>query len=87
MIENVNNFPFLAGFGVGFIGWFIILMIWSLVWKGLALWRSAKRDHTAWFIIFLLIHTAGILEIIYLLITREPKKPTEISTPNSTQTL
>ncbi len=46
--------------------WFILLLVWSLVWKGLALWRAARRGETAWFIALLLVNTAGILEIVYL---------------------
>lgn len=44
----------------------ILLAIWTIPWKGLALWKSAKRGDRAWFIILLLINTLGILEIIYL---------------------
>ena len=45
---------------------FVISLIWSIVWKGLALWRAAKRGEKVWFIIFLFVNTVGILEIIYL---------------------
>jgi methionyl-tRNA synthetase len=45
---------------------FFVVLIWSFVWKGLALWHSAKRHSPYWFIAFLVINTAGILEIIYL---------------------
>ena len=47
---------------------FLLIMAWSLLWKGLALWRAAKRGDTWWFIAFLIINTAGILEIIYLFV-------------------
>lgn len=43
-----------------------ILLIWSLIWKGLALWRAAKNNQRNWFIVMLVINTAGILEIAYL---------------------
>lgn len=47
-----------------------VLLIWSIVWKGLALWNAAKNGQKNWFIamfiIILVINTAGILEIIYL---------------------
>ena len=43
------------------------LVVWSMIWTGLALWHSARRGQKWWFIFFLLVHTAGILEIIYLL--------------------
>ncbi|MDO8509096.1 MAG: DUF5652 family protein [Nanoarchaeota archaeon] len=45
-----------------------ILIIWSLIWKGLALWKSAKSNQPAWFVIMLVINTIGILEIIYLML-------------------
>ena len=53
-----------------YMGWFrwgiIPLTLWSLFWTGLALWHAAVRREKWWFILFLLVHTAGILEIIYL---------------------
>ena len=45
---------------------FVILILWSLVWKGLALWHAAQRGQRGWFIGLLIINTLGILEIIYL---------------------
>lgn len=45
---------------------FVLLALWAIAWQGLALWHSARRGEWIWFVIFLLIHTAGILEIIYL---------------------
>lgn len=47
-------------------GFIFPLAIWSAVWTGFALWHAARRGEKGWFIIFLLVHTAGILEIIYL---------------------
>lgn len=44
----------------------IIFVLWSIVWKGLALWHAARRGEPLWFIVLLLINTLGILEIIYL---------------------
>lgn len=46
----------------------LILAIWSLIWKGMALWKSAGRNEKWWFIALLLINTVGILEILYLYI-------------------
>jgi methionyl-tRNA synthetase len=44
-----------------------LVSAWSLVWKGLALWRAgAVRRDKRWFIALLIINTVGILEIIYL---------------------
>lgn len=57
------------GYGSGYASWssfFILIMVWSLLWKGLALWHSSQRKQGWWFIILLLLNTAGILELIYL---------------------
>jgi len=43
-----------------------IVIIWSLVWKGLALWKSARNNQPVWFVCLLVINTVGILEIIYI---------------------
>jgi hypothetical protein len=45
---------------------FIIIIVWSLVWKGLALWHSAQRGQMWWFLVLMILNTVGILEIIYL---------------------
>ena len=55
--EIFNNFPFWL-FGV--------IIVWSIFWKGLALWKSARLSQKKWFIILLLANTLGILEIIYI---------------------
>lgn len=52
----------------------LALIMWSFVWKGLALWHSAKRKEPWWFIAILLINTAGILEIIYLFAVAKVKQ-------------
>ena len=45
-----------------------IISVWTLIWKGLALWKSSKKEHIIWFVIFLILNTAGILEILYIFI-------------------
>lgn len=54
-----------SGF-LSFAPFFFLMMIWSIFWKGLALWHSSKKDQGWWFLILLIVNTAGILEIIYL---------------------
>ncbi len=41
-------------------------IIWSVIWKGIALWKSARNGQPAWFICLLIINTVGILEIVYI---------------------
>jgi hypothetical protein len=42
------------------------LLLWSIFWKGLALWHSGRRGQAWWFVVLLVVNTVGILEIIYL---------------------
>ncbi|MDD5318302.1 MAG: DUF5652 family protein [Candidatus Pacebacteria bacterium] len=69
----MNNFNTNYAIGVGAPTWLhvfgpglAILLLWSIFWKGLALWHSGRRGQSIWFILLLIINTAGILEIIYL---------------------
>lgn len=49
--------------------WVIALAVaWSILWKGLALWRAARNEHRGWFVVILLVNTLGLLEILYLTI-------------------
>ena len=48
-------------------GLFLLLVLVSLVLKGFALWHAAKRNEKWWFIALLVINTAGILELVYLI--------------------
>ena len=74
MMNSYNNYswwgpaPF-AGFGVlGVLGVTLlaILLIVEIALKGYALWYAARRSEKWWFIAILIINTAGILEIVYL---------------------
>ncbi|AGF57545.1 methionyl-tRNA synthetase [Clostridium saccharoperbutylacetonicum] len=44
----------------------LLLICWSIIWKGVALWRSARNKQLIWYIVLLIVNTLGILEIIYL---------------------
>ncbi|MCW9054819.1 MAG: DUF5652 family protein [Candidatus Pacebacteria bacterium] len=44
---------------------FLVLMVWTITWKGLALWKAARGSDKWWFIALLVINTAGILDILY----------------------
>jgi hypothetical protein len=48
----------------------IVIAIWTLIWKGPALWKSAKQGQMVWFIALLILNTVGILPIIYLIIEK-----------------
>jgi len=50
---------------IGVTALLAVLIIWTIVWKGLALWKAARVGSKWWFIILLVVNTAGLLEILY----------------------
>ena len=55
--------------------WFITLVaLWTLPWKGVALWKSARQKQKVWFIVLLIVNTLAILEILYLGFFQKKKK-------------
>ena len=44
----------------------VLLALWTLPWKGAALWKSAEQKNKKWFIALLVLNTAAILEILYI---------------------
>ena len=46
----------------------LVVIIWDLMWRGMALWKSGRRNQPIWFLAILIINSLGILPIIYLLI-------------------
>lgn len=71
MTHLSNSFALLGGLTTLIIA----LVVWSLIWKGIGLWFAARNYQKAWYIAILILNTAGILEIIYLLFFRRDKQP------------
>lgn len=46
----------------------VLLLVWTFVWKGIALWKSARKNSLVWFIVLLIVNTFGILEILYIFV-------------------
>lgn len=67
---------FLINFGL----LLLFLIIWSLIWKGVALWHAARNNSLPWFIILLLVNTLGILEILYIFLI-EKKQDDNLTPP------
>jgi len=44
----------------------LALLAWTLPWKGIAMWKAAHKEHKIWFIVFLIVNTVAILEILYI---------------------
>ncbi len=54
-----------------------LVVVWSIFWKGLALWHAARRGQLWWFLVLLVLNTAGILEIVYIFLVLKIK-PSEL---------
>lgn len=54
--------------------WLLVMIImWSAVWKFLALWKSARNRNIIWFIVFAVFNTVGILPILYIFVFSKMK--------------
>ncbi len=50
-----------------------VLVIWEMIWKGIALWKTARCKRLVWFICIFVINTIGLLPIIYLVFFHKKK--------------
>lgn len=64
-LNQIQNLPIFQA------PWFPLLLVWSLFWKGIALWRAARLSEKVWFLVLFLINSLGILEILYLLLSKD----------------
>ena len=51
----------------------IVAVVWSSVWKALALWKAGRQNQKGWFVALFVINTLGILEILYLFVFGKKK--------------
>jgi len=50
----------------GLIYIILLLVIWEVIWKGIALWKCGRNNQLTWFVFILVLNTVGILPIVYL---------------------
>ena len=55
-----------------------LLIAWSIIWKGTALWRAARNRQLAWYLALLIVNTVGLLEIVYLIFFRKKGQNTAL---------
>ncbi len=67
MIYNLPNLPFII------IVLLIPLIIWTIIWKGIALWKAGRNDDLLWFVLIFILNTVGILPIIYIFFIQNKK--------------
>jgi len=58
---------------LGILFWFVL--VWSMVWKGIALWKAGRNGQLGWFIAMFIVNTAGILEILYIFVFGRKRLP------------
>jgi len=51
-----------------------LIILWTLPWKGVSLWKAARLQDKWWFIALLVINTLAILEILYIFVFSKRKK-------------
>lgn len=44
----------------------LVAVLWTLPWKGYALWTASKQGSKRWFIALIILNTFAILEIYYI---------------------
>ena len=54
-----------------------VLIAWSIIWKGIALWHSARNKQLVWYIALLILNTVGIFEIVYLVFFKKRQNRSE----------
>lgn len=59
-------------------GWIILaillMVLWTVPWTGVALWKAARRNDKWWFIVLLVVSTLGLLEILYIFVFSKEKE-------------
>lgn len=48
-----------------------LLVLWEMFWKGIGLWKAAKKGDLAWFIAIFLINLFGLVPLFYLWYTKQ----------------
>lgn len=64
----------------------LILALWTIPWKGWALWKAAKAGSKPWFIALLIVNTVGILDILYIYVFSKKSHNSGTSATPSNQT-
>ncbi|MDR2815394.1 MAG: DUF5652 family protein [Proteiniphilum sp.] len=65
----------LANFSIWFIIVIVVFSLFDAVMKVIAMWKSARNNHLAWFICIAIFNTIGILPIVYLVLHGKKEIP------------
>lgn len=69
--------------------WIIYLLaVWTIPWKGIALWKAAKNNHRIWFVVILILNTLAVLDIIFIVFfSKEKNEENDETSKNSPKVL
>lgn len=71
MIESLN-------LSIGMWVLIIIIGIWEMIWKFMAMWRASKNNSVIWFVVLGILNTLGILSILYIYVFGKKKVPKRV---------
>ncbi len=72
-----SNYFFLNGM----FPFIIVLMIWDMAWKGIALWKAGTKKQLVRFVCLLVLNTLGILPMIYLIFFQKKERIEKVKMP------
>lgn len=52
----------------GHVALLMLIALWDLAWKGVAMWKAGRNNDKLWFVLLLIFNTAGILPLVYIFI-------------------
>jgi len=62
---------------------FIVLLLWTIPWKAVSLWKAARNGDIGWFIALFILNTLAILEIVYIFGFSKKKEEASAVPPTS----
>lgn len=79
----LNNFPTNLSLNQTMI--IVGITLWSVIWKGLALWKAGRNNNPVIFTILLLLNTVGVADLVYLiyLYYKEKKGMASVTPPQA----
>ncbi len=80
MIPALENFSQDIGMSLGLFG---LIIAWTVFWKLVGMWYSARNKQPIWFVAIAIFNTIGILPILYVFIFRNLKEENTSSTKKS----
>lgn len=63
-LQMINSNPFILA----------PVLVWTLAWKGTALWKAGRNNQPYWFVALLIMNTLGLLEILYIVGFQKKRK-------------